>query len=90
LARIELATNQQFNGLQLFHGYIVPEYLYFFATTLSDTLRQLAGATTFGFVSVSKLSNISIPVPPLAEQRRIIAAIEVAFEQLDEIAATLA
>jgi type I restriction enzyme S subunit len=34
--------------------------------------------------------NAPLPLPPLAEQRRIVAAIETAFEQLDGITAALA
>ena len=37
-------------------------------------------------ISTSKLKNFLFPLPPLAEQKRIVAAIEAAFEQLDCIA----
>jgi type I restriction enzyme S subunit len=39
---------------------------------------------------ISDYSLKAIGLPPLAEQRRIVAAIETAFEQLDYIAAELA
>jgi type I restriction enzyme S subunit len=41
-------------------------------------------------ISKGNLVQIVFPLPPLAEQKRIVTAIEAAFEQLDNIAATLA
>ena len=73
---IDITTNQQFNGLTIRNEYnkvILPLYLLIFASTLKKSLRtNLATATTFGFVSVSKVENILIPLPPLDEQKRMI------------------
>jgi hypothetical protein len=41
-------------------------------------------------VKAEYITEFIVALPSLAEQRRIVAAIEVAFKQLDEIAATLA
>jgi type I restriction enzyme S subunit len=40
-------------------------------------------------LTVPTIKPKSMPLPPLAEQHRIVAAIEAAFEQLDSIATTL-
>lgn len=39
-------------------------------------LLNLAGKTTFNFISVSKLGSMLLPFPPLAEQQRIVDKIK--------------
>ena len=85
LAKIDLTTNQQFNALTVkdFNKSILTDnYLFWFAKTLKPTLQRLSGKTTFEFVSVKKIENILIPIPPFKEQQRIVAQIEKLFEQL--------
>ena len=88
ITNIPLTTNQQFNALTIkewFMPIVNDKYLYWFAKTLAPTLHSLAGQTTFEFVSVKKVGSILIPLPPLAEQQRIVAKIEELFEQIDKI-----
>ena len=85
LAKIDLTTNQQFNALTVkdFNKSILTDnYLFWFAKTLKPTLQRLSGKTTFEFVSVKKIENILIPIPPFKEQQRIVAQIAKLFEQL--------
>ena len=75
ITRIATTTNQQFNALTIKDEYrdiIDDEYLFIFAKTLKDELNRLAGTTTFAFVSVKKVGNILIPIPPIREQKRIV------------------
>lgn len=79
ITRIPLTTNQQFNALttkEEFNHFLNDEYLYLYARTLEDELHRLAGKTTFEFVSVKKVGNILIAIPPLEEQHRICNRIE--------------
>ncbi len=88
ITNIPLTTNQQFNALTVkewFMPIVDDKYLYWFAKTLAPTLHSLAGQTTFEFVSVKKVGSILIPLPPLAEQQRIVAKIEELFEQINKI-----
>ena len=85
LAKIDLTTNQQFNALTVkdVNRFILTDnYLFWFAKTLKATLQRLSGKTTFEFVSLKKVGNILIPIPPFQEQQRIVAQIEKLFEQL--------
>lgn len=84
IARTEMATNQQFNALVPKTGNLLPEYLYYFASTLKEKLLAVSGSATINFVAISKLKNISILVPPLAEQQRIVAKLDAAFAEVDE------
>lgn len=84
IARVEMATNQQFNALTPKSAALNSDYLYFVATTLTQTLLSVSGSTTIKFVSMSKLKEISIPLPPLQEQERIVAKLDAAFAEIDE------
>ena len=82
--RIELTTNQQFNALtvkDLYRNLLSDDYLFGIGDYFSNLLHVAAGKTTFEFVSVKKLGSFLIPIPPKAEQERIVAEIE-KFEPL--------
>ncbi len=64
---------------------LIPNYLY--CWSLGVRLEDLARATTVPSVRKSSVVELQIPVPPLDEQRAIIAAIEDAFARIDAIEA---
>ena len=75
ITRIELTTNQQFNGLVVKDGYkkeLLPDFLFQVARTFKDELIRLSGKTSFNFVSVGTLKKIPIPLPPLEVQAKIV------------------
>ncbi len=61
-----------------------PRFLFYFHQT-DDFAGQFAGhlAGLIGGVSLNKFKTIEIPVPPLDEQRRIVAVLDQAFVALD-------
>ena len=84
---IPLTTNQQFNGLSVkdyCKDVLFSKFLLVFSFTLKEALNnKLATATTFNFVSVSKIENLLIPIPPLEEQKEIVNYIEEIFGVID-------
>lgn len=85
MALIPLTTNQQFNAISIKTNYkklVSADYLFAIAPTFKDRLLSMAGKTTFNFVSVKKVSDLIIPLPPLSEQYRIVAKIEELFSIL--------
>lgn len=76
-------TNQQINSA-------IPKfdslYLYYYLCTDSfvQNLLLMASATTISIVNKTKMENCFFPLPPLAEQKRIVDRIEELFAKLDE------
>lgn len=59
------------------------EYLFYFLKTID--LGMLSKGTSIPSVSQSQINNIDFPLPPLSEQRRIVAIIEEIFTVIDQI-----
>ena len=60
-----------------------PRWAFYFLDKMN--LNQYATATAQPGLSVKVINEVLIPLPPLAEQRRIVTAIESAFAVIDEI-----
>jgi type I restriction enzyme S subunit len=66
-------------------------YIYYFLSSgfFREIFQTDGISTQINKLTQAMIKNALIPLPPLAEQQRIVMAIEVAFEQLDIIAANL-
>ena len=79
------ATNQGFCNFVPKHGVLDPWYLAYYLSSETDNITALAGKTTFKEISRKKLRSFSIPVPSLAEQRRIVGHVRECVDRVDEI-----
>jgi len=79
ITKIELTTNQQFNGLIInsnFRDKLLPKFLFIMASFFKEELVRLSGKTSFNFVSVKTLKEIKIPIPPINLQQSIVDEVE--------------
>ena len=84
-----LSTNQGFKSLFLSIN-MSEEFVYYFLLAEKERIKLLASGTTFQELSASAFSKILIPLPPLAEQHRIVQQIETFFASFDQIEKELA
>ena len=82
IAANPLCTNQGFKSV-IPNGSIKSLYLYYFLSSAKKQADELASGTTFKEISGTNFKCIQIPLPPLAEQNRIVAKIEELFGGLE-------
>lgn len=75
IAAIPLTTNQGFVSFVPRQG-IDPKYLAYCLQHFTPAIAGLAGSTTFKEVRRGALRRVSVPVPPLSEQRRIVEILD--------------
>jgi len=77
LARVACATNQQINAVTPDPAVVDPGFLYWWTVSPrgQEQIVSNASATTLPILNKSKFSALAVPLPPLAEQRRIIAEV---------------
>jgi type I restriction enzyme, S subunit len=78
---VPMATNQGCKGLvpkpDLDH-----KYLFYYLGSIVGVLNDLGTGATFKELSGAKLKEVSIPLPPLSEQQRIVAILDETFAEL--------
>ncbi len=60
-----------------------PVYLFYFFDMSREALNDLGTGTTFKELSATNLKSLEVPLPPLDEQKRLVAILDEAFEGLD-------
>lgn len=81
-------TNQACCACEVFNE-IDKEFLFFFLLSHRDGFIKMGGGGAQPNISKEKIINTYIPLPPFAEQKRIVSAIRKAFVQLDTIMESL-
>ncbi len=81
---IEMATNQGCRGIianEIINNY----YLFYFLKNSIDLLNELGVGTTFKELSTKALSSIEIPIPPLKQQKQIVAKLDALQKQTQSL-----
>ena len=81
----ECATNQGFINLTPKADIVCPWFLAYLLGRYTSDLIQLAGKTTFPEIPRGKFKDFEVAIPPLPEQRRIVARISECIERVEEI-----
>ena len=84
ITTVQCYTNQTFIGLVCSCG-LFNEYLYYFMSSQKDNLKKIGKGTTISYISRKKFEDYLFPLPPLAEQHRIVAKIEELLTMIERI-----
>ena len=86
LITIEGSCNQQINAI-IPHDFILAEFIYDVCTSdyFQDEIKFNASATTLPILNKGNFAKLLLPLPPLAEQIRIVAEIEKWFALIEQI-----
>jgi type I restriction enzyme S subunit len=76
IAENPISTNQGFKSLVLNEN-ALPEYIQYYLIATREYAKSIASGTTFLELSGSRMAHYPIPLPPLEEQRRIVAKLDV-------------
>ena len=78
-SEIPLTTNQQFNGLVIKSEHkseLNSKFLFWMSLNLENDLKRNSGSTSFDYISVTKVKEIEIPLPPIEVQQEIVEELE--------------
>tara|TARA_R110002124_G_scaffold209456_1_gene376005 strand:- start:486 stop:1730 length:1245 start_codon:yes stop_codon:yes gene_type:complete len=80
-----VAFNQQINAIK-HKGNFVPKFVFYQALSpwFRRQLASLASGTTVPIVNKSKFNSIQVGLPPIPEQKRIVAILDQAFADIDK------
>jgi len=84
IAGCDLATNQQINSL-IPKPEVDSEYLYFCRAMFQSELEKLAASTTLKIVNKSAFASITIPLPPMPEQKQIAAKLKDKIDSAEKL-----
>jgi type I restriction enzyme S subunit len=65
-------------------------YLFRFIQKYADTLREMSVGGVISYIKIGFLTDAPLPLPPLAEQRRIVAKVEQLMALVDALETQLA
>ena len=80
------SCNQQINAI-VPYAIMFPKYLYYLCISdfVQTQIKNKASATTLPILNKNTFSALEIPLPPIAEQKRIVQKIEELFALLDTL-----
>lgn len=86
IAATDLATNQGFKSCVPFIM-DMNEFIYYFLKYAGKKIDQNASGTTFKEVSGKEMNQVLFPLPPLAEQKRIVSKVDELMALCDKLEA---
>jgi type I restriction enzyme S subunit len=86
----DTAINQDLKGLiPKDPGRLCPDFIYYWYLTVANHVVSMGTGATVQGVKVDTVANLRIPLPPLDEQKRIVAKLDEAQRQIDQLTGNL-
>lgn len=83
VSKCEVTTNQGFKSVKPKDD--IPEFIAYYLLMITDELERMGRTTTYPEVNKTQFSNIEIPIPPLDEQREIVAKLDSIFDKIESL-----
>ncbi len=90
LLDIAACNNQNSAAIRVPKQHSVPEYVYYYLWGKYEVNRQIASGNNQPALNKSRVEAMTIPLPPRAEQERIVAEVERRLSVADQLEATIA
>ena len=90
VATRNIVVNQQLHAFLVSDNVVDARYLAYAIRTQITYMEKIATATTISYLNKENCNSIPIPLPPLSEQRRIVAEVERRLSVAAQVEATLA
>lgn len=84
IAEIDLYCNQGFKNLICNEDIVKPKYLYYWLSSKTNYLNSLGRGATFKEISKSIVEEITVPIPSLDIQQKIVKILDKAQELIDK------
>ncbi|MFN7309789.1 MAG: restriction endonuclease subunit S, partial [Vampirovibrionales bacterium] len=88
IAGVDLCTNQGFKNIVI-ENPILSKYTFYYLKHMTPYIQSKGSGTTFLEVSMTVMKQVPYCLPPLAEQKRIVAKVDACFAKLDALAEQL-
>lgn len=75
ITKKEICTNQGFKNFVCKKG-LIPEFLYYCLKTKKKDIEKFSSGSTFKEISMSSIKKVTIPIPPLSTQHKIVKILE--------------
>lgn len=85
IAKDSICTNQGCKSLVPNTEFVISEYIYFCLINRTEDIKFRASGTTFKEISGRNFGETLIPLPPISEQRRIVARLNELFALVDKM-----
>lgn len=89
LTKEAMCFSQDSQALVQTEQYVLPQYALYYLSKAVQIFKYESRGTTIAGVTKKQLAALPLPLPPLAEQRRIVEAIETELTRLDAGVASL-
>lgn len=90
LNTVPVAFNQQINAILPDESQAIPEFMFFqvLSSTFKQQLEGLASGTTVPIVNKSRFNSVKVVLPPLSEQRTMVAQLTSLREETQSLEST--